>query len=1390
MADDQGESGDNGGMRYAWRRVLEALPAERPGQQQVVERQPTAGEETYFGEVRDVPVVVVLGERGCGKSVAFEQELARLLDDATPATLIDLGQDVYDTATASTHLHHRLNPEGDGTHHVLLDGLDEGLSDIPALNKVLLTQLRALSPEERRRLRLRIACRSTRWPEHLERGLRDLWPEPGQVAMVTLAALSPADAQYAVDQSGLDGAAFTEHVLSRGLQALAQQPATLIPLITARTEGRELPTTVAEAFAQACRTLCTETRPQNFSQRQERPSVDHLLDVARWAAAALQFSPCAALTDGARPGPGELHLDTLCGDHVPGSDETTACGRHELLHLTESGLLAPVGQRRWVFAHRSLQEHLAAEYMATAVEPAVRGALLWAGTGQTRHILPEHQEIAARLAVIDDTLFDDLLRHDPYILLLADLRALPAEHRRRTARAILESVPDQEPYRIGWDQLDRLNHPDLAPQLQPFLTPQSDPDQRYLALWITGKCQPAGLTPHLLALAEETNAPTRIRAFALNVLHEVEDPAAVARLRTLASDLKPSVACAALQHLWPHHLSLTDYLDLLPDLDEWPWRLTLDRLDTITGQAGSLLDWSVNALKEKSPKAAIAATALATCISQMSHTPTQPAPLLEERAGQALVALAADHQLAYRTDARTAFESLNNALHSAPELRRRLASYVLQHADPDDMLHLAHQSPDTGLFPDEDLLHWATAWPTLSQESRTAARPLISHRPRPEDTELRQAVDQARQTDNALKRATAWWDGPEPEWQRRSRERQEDERRNNTFDEHALRTALRTAQSAGPDTVREAWLAVLGHLHRTTDGTRPPNQPTSQPLLTAVTQAPSLPAPGSDLHEELTRSALHVLVTAPAWNSQDMDPWGPNVTEVPELTALGFVSPDEAHTILGHHQAIRWAGWTVALATMTPRSQETAQHHTLLRDCAQQAGPAFDAALEPCLDVLDAHRLAEAVRILAQLPLPAACSIIQRWATTPGRTAESWATALAALAHHGHTPAQTLLTDAVQAGPHGDPQQQERWIRAVRIVMSFDVLPRLWPTIRHYFDETPQLCDEVIGRTATHLTLRHHWPDGVAALSEADLADLHRRLHTREELQQPRPEHEPGVAYPITTTDRLHDLADSLLQLMADKRTQAAATQLLALADSVPHQTRRLRRLALRTMRQAAERQLQPLTADQLRRLADDHRKRVIGNEVHLLDVVMEALDSVQEALSAPNGLATLLWNRSASAAGSSSWWPMWEEDFSDLVTGLLKMQLEHRRVILNREVQVNRPGVGGGGRTDIHIQAATAPDDPAPVTVVIECKGCWNPTLPTALTDQLVARYLCHPRTAGILLVGFFDCDIWDTSWRPGCSPAHSREQIEQQQHQQAAVHRLPVQAKVLDCRPPGQQT
>jgi hypothetical protein len=213
------------------------------------------------------------------------------------------------------------------------------------------------------------------------------------------------------------------------------------------------------------------------------------------------------------------------------------------------------------------------------------------------------------------------------------------------------------------------------------------------------------------------------------------------------------------------------------------------------------------------------------------------------------------------------------------------------------------------------------------------------------------------------------------------------------------------------------------------------------------------------------------------------------------------------------------------------------------------------------------------------------------------------------------------------------------------------------------------------------------------------------------------------------------------------------------------------------------------LPVHQLRQLATDHATRVIADETQLLDVVMEALAAVQQALSGPNGMAILLWNRDTSQP-NSSWWPMWEEDFSDLVMGLLKLHLEQRRIIINREVQINRPGIAGSGRTDIHIQAATASDDPSPHTVVIECKGCWNPGLPTALQDQLVDRYLTHPRTAGVFLIGYFDCDLWDRKrGSRRCSPAHNKEALEHTYGRQAASHGVIIRAAVLDCRPPGVQ-
>lgn len=1373
-------------MRYAWRRLLRPLPDDSAARREPFDDGPDAGSRLRLDELRDVPVVVVLGERGAGKSVTLEQEQSLLESEGVAAVVaLHLGQDVFDTASASGRLHDDLHAEQDGVRYVLLDGLDEGLSDIPGLDKVILHQLRTMTPPHRGRVRLRITCRTTRWSQVLESGLRTLWPDPGQVAVMTLAPLTREDVRNAAEQRGLDGAVFAERVTGRGREALAEQPVTLIPLLEARAEGEPLPTTVAEAYEQACRTLCTETRPEDFTRRQERPAVDHLLEVARWTAAALQFSRSAALVDGERTLVGELHLDTLSGPGVPGLVPALPCRRHELLHLTESGLLTPVGQRRWVFAHRSYQEHLAAEYLGARIAPAVQKELLWVGSGPARHIVPEHEEIAARLAVHDPELLEDLLVHDPRVVLLADLPALSPVDRQRAVQALLDAAPGEGFERLDFALLRRLDHSTLAGQLEPFLVPGADPDQTYLALWIAAQCRPAGLTPALLSFAEDTTLPMRLRSFALHAIAEAadRDDETVTRLRRLAADAKPSITEAALEHLWPQHMQLAEYFDLLPAQRSWTYRPVLEtRMDLINAEhVGDALDWSVRALENRSPNAPIATALLARCIRLIGQQTAVPARC-EELAGQALVTLAAYPELSHKTESRTAFEYLRDSLNAAPGLRRRLADYVLRHSSQDQILELTFTTPEVGLFPDEDLLHWACRWLDLPQEVRRTAQPLFSRRQRPADKPLQHAAERARQADEELREATAWWDAPPPEWQRCREEREAERRRSHTFDEAACTAALQVVQTAEPDRIRAVWLTLLGHLYQTTDG----NRAEQSSLLGAVTAAPSCPPEGTAQREELSAAALRVLATAPVWSADDVAAWGTEWLDVPELAAACFVPASALEAAVPGTDTARWAGWALALATMTPPTQDQSLHRSLFERCARHAGPAFETALEACLDRLDSYRLAELVRFLHEVSEALALELVRDWAVGPGRSDESWAAVVVTLAHRGDPAALAQVKHAVAAGPPHQAPDPELWTTAARTLMSFASLPESWPHVRRAFDD-PDLCRAVIDRVAADPGSHRSWPEGVAALDDADLADLYLRLCEREELNRPRPEYEPGVAYRITRDETLHDLTDALPQLIADKNTQAAADQLSRLAASTSRHPARLRRLARHTARQAARQQLQPLPAHQLRKLATDHSLRVITDEAQLLDVVMESLDRVQEALSGPNGMAILLWNRAAPGGGSAMS-PMWEEDFSDFVMGLLKIHISGRRIILNREVQVDRPGAGGS-RTDIHVQAADPTQDAEPFTVVIESKGCWNRELHTALADQLVTRYLRRPRTAGIFLVGFFDCDLWRSPQRPRCSPRHTRQQIERGQQELAAQHHAAVRAKVLDCRPPGVQ-
>ncbi|MFJ3637845.1 hypothetical protein [Streptomyces sp. NPDC090112] len=570
------------------------------------------------------------------------------------------------------------------------------------------------------------------------------------------------------------------------------------------------------------------------------------------------------------------------------------------------------------------------------------------------------------------------------------------------------------------------------------------------------------LTETLLSLAEDACVQVQLRSFALDAIPDTgQDSDTLTRLHRLSHDDKPGVAEAALRHLWPGHVTLAQYLRLLPPGASWRYETRPEELmELVTGDnVDDALDWALEALAVDTSKAVIAIAVLAQAIHHHAQPPHSPPAPDRRKLLQGLLSIAVHEDLLHLPEARTAIESLRQVLTNGPETRRLLAAEVLHNPDQDAAEAVVF-SPELGLFPDTDLLYWAERWPQLAPQARNTARTLISRRQRPQDGDLRRAVEAACMADPELLRATDWWDAPPSDWQLRNEERARQQRHINTFDEEEFAQTLDRARTAEPEHVRQAWLKLLGHLYRTHDGSRAEGSST----LGAVVAAPSYPSEDSAPHTALVEAGLHVLRTAPVWNAGDIARWGTDWRDVSELTAAAAVTEEQWEAAVPPTDVARWAGWALALATMTPPTQDQELHSRLFEQCARYAGDAFQTALAECLDRLEPYRLTELVGFLHGLLAPQSLTLVRQWAAEPATPSESWAAVMVPLTRLDSDAVLPDLQTVVAAGPSGDPDNKARWITAVNALMSLTALPDSWPHVRQAIDADNDLFRELIDR--------------------------------------------------------------------------------------------------------------------------------------------------------------------------------------------------------------------------------------------------------------------------------------------------------------------------------------
>ena len=134
-------------------------------------------------------------------------------------------------------------------------------------------------------------------------------------------------------------------------------------------------------------------------------------------------------------------------------------------------LLRSLSGDQWQFAHQGIQGFLAAAYLKDRrLAPANVQSLLFAGPGLNRYVHPMHRDVAGWLAWHRPEVFNEILDHDPAVLLSPDLPAQPAARRAQVVDALFtgaehgEELPRQA-------ALHRADHPGLAGQLGTRITP-------------------------------------------------------------------------------------------------------------------------------------------------------------------------------------------------------------------------------------------------------------------------------------------------------------------------------------------------------------------------------------------------------------------------------------------------------------------------------------------------------------------------------------------------------------------------------------------------------------------------------------------------------------------------------------------------------------------------------------------------------------------------------------------------------------------------------------------------------------------------------------------------------------------------------------------------------
>lgn len=289
------------------------------------------------------------------------------------------------------------------------------------------------------------------------------------------------------------------------------------------------------------------------------------------------------------------------------------------------------------------------------------------------------------------------------------------------------------------------------------------------------------------------------------------------------------------------------------------------------------------------------------------------------------------------------------------------------------------------------------------------------------------------------------------------------------------------------------------------------------------------------------------------------------------------------------------------------------------------------------------------------------------------------------------------------------------------------------------------------------------------------------------------------VVYPEGTISGLRQQVFS--ELSEIRQNELCCRVLRELVQALPHYVG-LPDIAESAIRRYRSSLWAPLSVSDLKTIATSQDARIIQDENQLADCVLESLNRLQEKLQREQNPAVLdLWNEcgahyqnDVNETSSYCFTPKAENRVSDYLVRFLRQDLLEQKVILCREAEIragdlpgarNKSGSRRRGQV-VDIYLAIAPHTAgAPITVVVEVKGCWNKELNTAMERQLRDRYMKNNGISrGIFAVAYFHGEHWPSKYQKCAN--HTLENLSEKFEKQSlelSGNGCQISAIVLDC-------